>query len=164
MLDPSTQVLNRKGFNQQLQVLMRSDAEVPTPHCLIMIDIDHFKNVNDTHGHVTGDRVLVGLAAVLRRCVPGGDRRVARYGGEEFANLLPLTATDDGVRLAGSMRRHASAMKFRDRRTQQVVTSVTVSAGVAAFKPGDDASTWIERAEASLYEPKQAGRDCVTLA
>lgn len=165
LLDPLTQVLNRKGFDMQLQALMRSDAaDAPASHCLVMIDIDHFKNVNDTHGHVMGDQVLAGLAKVLCGSVPNGAQRVARYGGEEFAILLPRTTLEDGARLADLMRRHASAMTFRDRRTQQIVTKVTISAGVAVIKPGDDESTWIERADAALYKSKQAGRNRVTLA
>jgi diguanylate cyclase len=162
LLDPLTQVLNRKGFDQQLDALLLQEPGPTLSHGLIMIDIDHFKRVNDTHGHVLGDQVIQGLATILRDCVADRDHRVARYGGEEFAILLPHSSVADGLRLAETVRRRAKEMKIRDRRTQQVVLSVTVSAGVAAMRRGDDPSSWIARADGALYGSKQAGRDRVT--
>ncbi len=164
MTDPLTGVLNRKGFDQHLASLLIQAGGTPDAHSLIMVDIDHFKNVNDTHGHVMGDQVIVALAQVLRRCAPKEHHLVARYGGEEFAILLPRTPLADGVRLAEAVCQGARAMKFRDRRTQQVVMTVTVSAGVAAHEPGEDSSSWIARSDAALYKSKQGGRDRVSAA
>lgn len=164
VLDPLTRVLNRKGFDLQLASMLAQPPEPGTSHCLIMLDIDHFKLVNDTHGHVMGDRVIQALAEVLRSCVSDKAHAVARYGGEEFAIVLPNCTLDDSLTLADSVRQRTRAMKIRDRRTQAVVLTVSISAGVAAMRPGDDASALIERADAALYKSKQAGRDRVTCA
>jgi diguanylate cyclase len=102
-----------------------------------------------------------GLAELLRRSVPEGEQRVARYGGEEFALLLTGTSVAEGARLADAMRLQVGAMKIRDRRSQQVLTQVTISTGVAALAPGDDTTTWIARADAALYRSKQVGRNRV---
>ncbi|MBL0086685.1 MAG: GGDEF domain-containing protein [Ideonella sp.] len=161
LLDPLTGVLNRRGFDKRLAALVRQPARDGLSHNLVMIDIDHFKRVNDTHGHVIGDQVIRGLAELLRRSVPDGEHCVARYGGEEFALLLPDTAAVEGMRLADAVRKQVGAMKIRDRRTQQVLTQVTISAGVATLAPDDDPINWIARADAALYRSKQAGRNRV---
>ena len=164
LLDSLTGVLNRKGFDQQLDQLLRQPAGPAAAPVLIMIDIDHFKTVNDTHGHVLGDQVIRCLAEVLRTCADQPGHSVARYGGEEFAILLPRSAVADGLRVAEGVRQRIKAMKLRDRRTQAVVLRVTVSAGVAQMRPGDDPASWIARADGALYQSKQGGRDRVSCA
>jgi diguanylate cyclase len=139
----------------------------PSPdsaHCLVMLDIDHFKKVNDTHGHVMGDRVIQALGEVLRLSVSDKNYSVARYGGEEFAILLPHCTIEQSMKVADTVRQRTKAMKIRDRRTQQVVLTVSISGGVAAMQAGDDAQDFIARADAALYKSKQAGRDQVTCA
>jgi diguanylate cyclase len=161
LLDPLSGVLNRKGFDLNLAALLRQPLAGGQSHSLVMIDIDHFKRVNDKHGHVIGDQVIKGLAELLRRSVPRGPQRVARYGGEEFAVLLPRTSVAEGARLAEGLRQQVSAMRIRDRRTRQVLMQVTISAGVAEMVPQDDTTSWTARADAALYRSKQAGRDRV---
>jgi diguanylate cyclase len=129
-----------------------------------MLDIDHFKNVNDTYGHVMGDRVIQAIGEVLRASVTDEKHAVARYGGEEFAILLPNSTLDDGFKLAEAVRQRARAMKIKDRRTQEMILSVSVSGGVATLQHGDDAQSFIARADAALYQSKQNGRDRVTCA
>lgn len=164
VIDPLTGVLNRKGFDRELAALLMQPTGSDRAHCLIMLDIDHFKKVNDTHGHVMGDRVLQALGEVLRNCVPGKDHSVARYGGEEFAILLPDCSLASSLKLAEIVRQRTRAMKIRNRRTHDVVLTVSISGGVAAMQEGDDALGLVARADAALYKSKQSGRDQITCA
>ena len=162
LTDPLTGILNRKGFDQRVQALLDQPAESGRAHCLVMLDIDHFKKVNDSHGHVMGDRVIQGLGEILRQAVQGSAHAAARYGGEEFALVLPNSTLDDAHKLAELVRTRAKAMKIRNRNTQEVMFTITISGGVAALQPGDDATAFIARADAALYRSKQNGRDCVS--
>jgi len=164
LLDPLTGILNRKGFDERLRALMTQPPSAGQAHCLVMLDIDHFKKVNDTHGHVMGDRVIQGVGAVLRSTVAEGRHAAARYGGEEFAILLPQCSLEEGEKVAEAVRLRTKAMKIRHRNSQDVLFTVTISGGVAAMQPGDDASRLIARADAALYESKRAGRDRVSRA
>jgi len=162
LLDPLTKVFNRKGFDQRLDALLRTAPAPSLAHGLVMLDIDHFKAINDTHGHVFGDQVLRGLADVMKACITDPRCSIARYGGEEFAILLPDSSLVDGMRTAELVRQRIKAMKIRDRRTQEVILRVTVSGGVATLAQGDDPASWIGRADAALYRAKQSGRDKVS--
>ncbi len=164
LLDPLTRVLNRRGFDQRLAMMLQQPMQADRTHCLIMFDIDHFKRVNDTHGHVTGDRVIQALGEVLRTCISADNCSVARYGGEEFAVLVPQSTLVQSAALAESVRQHTRAMKIRNRKTQDVLLMVTVSAGVAGMNGSDDALSLIARADGALYQSKQAGRDRVSCA
>jgi len=163
-LCPLTRVLNRRGFEQRLDDMLRQPPSAGSQHCLIMIDIDHFKRVNDTHGHQVGDRVLEGLGTVLRSMPAEPGMACARYGGEEFAILLPDTSLNKAVQLAEAVRSRTRGIRLRNRSTQAVELTVTVSAGVAAWRPGEDASAWIGCADAALYRSKAGGRDRVMVA
>ena len=161
--DALTGVLNRKGFDQKLSDMLAQPLSEGRTHGLVMLDIDHFKSVNDTHGHVMGDRVLQALGEVLRMLVATEKGcTVARYGGEEFAIMMPDTDLAQCMNLAESVRTHTRAMKIRDRRTKEVVLTVTISGGVAVMHEGDDAHALIARADGALYQSKQAGRDRIT--
>ncbi len=165
LLCPLTRVLNRKGFDQTLETIVNGAAGSDDTHCLVMLDIDHFKKVNDTHGHVMGDRVIQALGEVLRASIADKSGLfVARYGGEEFAVLLPNTSIQIAETMAENIRLRVKALKIRNRKTQEVVLSVTVSAGVAKMAQGDEPNTLIARADSALYQSKQNGRDRVTCA
>jgi diguanylate cyclase len=163
-MDPLTRILNRKGFDQRLHAMLAEPPEGDGAHCLVMLDIDHFKTVNDTHGHLMGDRVIQALGEILRTSVADDTGSVARYGGEEFAILLPRTTLERSLKTAEAVRARTKAMKLRNRTTQEVVLTITVSGGVASMRQGDDASSLIARADAALYQSKQTGRDRVTCA
>jgi diguanylate cyclase len=164
LVDPLTGVLNRKGFEERLQKMLAKEPPQGTSHVLVMLDIDHFKKVNDTHGHLIGDRVIQGLGEILRAVVKSPIGAAARYGGEEFAILLPQTRLADSHRLTEAVRARTKALKIRNRQTQEVLVTVTISGGLASWQPGEDADTLIARADAALYESKKAGRDRITLA
>ncbi len=164
LLDPLTTILNRKGFDQKIASLLKQPPADGHQHCLVMLDIDHFKQVNDAHGHVMGDRVIQGLGEILRLAVTDPEHAAARYGGEEFAIVLPHSTLADAARLADQVRQRAKAMKIRNRSTQEVLFTVTISGGVAALRPGDDAQALIARADGALYQSKNGGRDRVSCA
>lgn len=168
MMDPLTGVLNRRGFDRALaELLSRHDAGPgfgQEPPCLLLFDIDHFKLVNDNHGHVVGDGVIQGLGQVLRKAAALQKCSAARYGGEEFAILLPKASRQEAARVAESIRLQAKAMKFRQRGSGELLLSITVSAGVAQRAAGEDAEALTARADAALYRAKREGRDRVLLA
>ncbi len=164
LLDPLTGVLNRKGFDQKLHELLSQPSGADGSHCLVMLDIDHFKKVNDTHGHLVGDRVIQALGEVMRSSVTNPLHAVARYGGEEFAILAPNTTLEQSIQVAETIRRRTKAMKFRHRNANDLQLNVSVSVGIALMKPGDDASSLISRSDSALYRSKAEGRDRLTCA
>jgi diguanylate cyclase len=162
--DPLTGILNRKGFDQQIAALFSTAPGKGEGHFVVMLDIDHFKKVNDTHGHVMGDRVIQGVAEILRSTVTNPAHSVTRYGGEEFAILMPQCTSKECAQVAETIRMRTKAMKIRNRKTQDVLLSVTISGGMAEWREGDDPATLIARADAALYRSKSDGRDRLTAA
>lgn len=125
-----------------------------------MLDVDHFKKVNDRFGHEVGDQVLVAVAEELRRSVRSGDV-VARVGGEEFALLLPGARVDDVVRRVEDLRARCSALEFANAPGLRI----TVSAGVAELDPdAPDVAGLLGRADRSMYRAKESGRDRVVVS
>ena len=159
LIDPLTGILNRRGFEAQLQSMTSQGSG---EHCLVMLDIDHFKKVNDTFGHLVGDRVIASLGDVLRHSLTHPAHAAARYGGEEFALLLPLTSIEQGEQLAEAVRARVKAVRFLDRAKRDIGLSVTISAGVAVLRRGEEAASLVARADGALYEAKRAGRNRVT--
>lgn len=162
LTDPLTGLMNRRGFDATLEDLKRRVEEGEEPFSIVMIDIDHFKKINDTHGHLVGDRVLQRVGATMRSCVRGSDF-CARYGGEEFALLLPGTATAGARTVVDHMRNALRRAQVPGLKPGVTVSQVTVSAGVTAFTRGDAVEDCIRRADTSLYASKNAGRDRVTV-
>jgi len=163
-VDSLTKVLNRKGLDHKMGQLMRTPPVTGTRHALVMLDIDHFKGINDTHGHLMGDRVLSALGELLKLSVAEAGSTVARYGGEEFAVLLPNATPALAHEVAERIRLRTKALKIRQKHTNEVVLTLTVSAGVAAHQHGEDAAGWIARADKALYQSKESGRDRVSVA
>ena len=126
----------------------------------MMTDIDHFKNFNDTFGHLTGDQVLRLVAMSVKQNVKGQDT-AARYGGEEFAIVLPNTVLRSAITVADHIRRAVMTKELMKRSTGEHLGRVTISIGVATLHKGDNAQTLIERTDACLYAAKRHGRNRV---
>ena len=160
LTDPMTGLLNRRGFDYQMQRIGHGSLQGCT---LLIVDIDHFKAINDAHGHLLGDKVIVAVANVLRACV--GERGpIARIGGEEFAVLLSHTSSAGGVELAEQIRAAVEQGKIRRADTEESIGNVTVSLGVATSGDNDQFEAVIARADRALYQSKTAGRNRVTVA
>ncbi len=159
LIDALTGLVNRRGFDDRIQHFVGTGSGL----CLVLIDIDHFKRVNDTYGHVFGDSVLRAIASTLKSSVKGRDV-VARYGGEEFAVLLPETSIDAGRVVAEQLRDRVARSRIRRTKVEEVIDSITVSAGVAEYSKGETIVELIERADAALYASKEGGRNRVTVA
>ncbi len=163
-VDPLTGVLNRRGFDKRLQQMVAQLATPDSHGCLVMLDIDHFKNVNDTHGHLLGDKVLQAVGEVLRSTVTDPAHVAARFGGEEFAIVMPEATVVQAAALAEAVRVRTRAMRIRQRGAAEVLLTITLSGGVTELRPGDDEHTLIARADAALYRAKRDGRDRVAVA
>jgi diguanylate cyclase len=160
LTDPLTGLLNRRGFDHQMHRIGHGSLQ---GCCLLIADIDHFKAINDAHGHLLGDKVIVAVANVLRGCV--GERGpIARIGGEEFAVLLSHTSSAGGVELAERIRAAVEHGKIRRADTDESIGNVTVSLGVATGAANELFEAVIARADRALYQSKTAGRNRVTLA
>lgn len=162
--DPLSQLLNRKGFDDAMRKMLATPAPAGHAHCLVMLDIDHFKVVNDTHGHLVGDTVIQTLGQLLKRVADAPGLAAARVGGEEFAVLMANATLAQATQLAQAALALVRATKIRNRLTLEFIASVTVSAGAAACVAGDDATRLIATADAALYRAKLAGRDRVMVA
>lgn len=161
--DPLTGLLNRKGFEEAVERVFAASlsGEESSDICLLMIDIDHFKRVNDTFGHLFGDKVIQGVGGLLRQSIKGQDS-AARYGGEEFAVLLPSTSLIGAKKLGNAIRQRLARSRIRRGHGKNASQeSVTVSLGAAQHREGESLGAWIERADKALYQAKQQGRNCL---
>lgn len=157
--DTLTGLLNRRAAQQLMEREWASYREKDLPFCVLMIDVDHFKRINDEHGHAMGDQVLTGLATRLREGTRPSDH-IARMGGEEFLVFLPQTELASAHAAAERLRQHIAACQLG-----QDGLAVTVSIGVAQAAPTDEAfEDLLIRADRALYIAKSAGRNRVELA
>ena len=131
------------------------------PISLIFVDVDNFKKINDTYGHLIGDEVLKFLAKKLKSNAKNQDI-VARYGGEEFVLLLPNTSLENGVLFAEKLRKLISEKSLLIKNSNQKIGKVTASFGVSEYKQGEDISKFIDRADKAVYVSKSKGKNCVT--
>lgn len=158
--DALTGVANRKSFDEQLMRLAKSASETGLPLALLLIDIDHFKNFNDTWGHQVGDQVLKLMARTLVENVKGQDFP-ARYGGEEFAVLLPGTTLNDAVIVANTIRTALQGKRLIKKSTGEDMGRITISIGAAVHVPGESLPAFVHRADEALYAAKREGRNRV---
>jgi diguanylate cyclase len=151
-LDSLTGVLNRRAMEQELQIAVEAHRRDRSAYGLAMLDLDHFKRINDEHGHEAGDEVLVGFAELMRRSTRKVDR-CFRFGGEEFVLLMPATNCAALRGIDANLRsRIAAELSYNG-------VAVTVSIGAAALRPGEDWQGWLARADAALYQAKNEGRN-----
>ena len=155
-VDGLTQTYNRRAFDGAMQAAVARASDSRSALSLIQLDIDHFKRINDTHGHVVGDAVLRQMASVIARLVEA-QWAFARTGGEEFALLLPGVARNDAVVVAERCRRTVADARFG----VDPLFACTVSAGVAQLAGAESAAGLYERADDALYAAKTAGRNRV---
>lgn len=152
--DPLTECMNRRSFFSKFETAWKSSEAEATPLACIMVDIDHFKSVNDTRGHSTGDEVLKAVAAILRVTARDGDL-VSRFGGEEFCILLPKTSLKEATAAAERFRRKIASAPIEG-------LSITASLGVSERTLGArQPSQLLEQADQSLYVAKEQGRNQV---
>lgn len=155
--DELTQLPNRRGYESQAKREFERAKHAGTPVSVLMIDLDHFKQINDRYGHLFGDAALKELAATVRAKIRPTDL-VCRWGGEEFAVLAPGSSLEDATRLGDRVRQAVfdkpiQALGIRHR--------CTISVGVAALKSDVSLEELMKRADAQLYEAKRDGRNCV---
>ncbi len=156
--DPLTGLANRRYAMAEIDRAIMLARKDNTPVSLVVFDLDHFKEVNDKHGHVAGDRVLVKVARLSQLLVPEGDM-VARFGGEEFVVLLQNADTKAACDFAEKLR-----WTIESGSAVEELPGVTASIGYASFEPTDTSLTLFARADAALYEAKSAGRNQVRMA
>ncbi|MDD1020989.1 diguanylate cyclase [Pseudomonas sp. TNT2022 ID1048] len=157
LIDPLTGLPNRAAWTERLEHEVGQWRQHGNSLLLAMLDLDHFKRINDNYGHLAGDKVLKIIANVLRKRLRGSDF-IARFGGEEFVLLMPNTPLPAGARIVEALRAAVEACPFHFK--GEPVT-ITVSVGLSAFKSGDRSDLVIKRADQALYRAKDAGRNRV---
>ncbi len=160
-LDSLTGLANRKTFDEALKRAIDTAAREETNLCLMMVDIDHFKKVNDQHGHLIGDKVIKFVAATLKNMVKGKDL-VARYGGEEFSIILEETPTSGALGLAESIRVAIEKSRLKRTDNNEPLGTITISVGMDSMQTGDDNESLIKRADKALYHSKNTGRNRIS--
>lgn len=152
--DPLTGVFNRLKLSQRLDDEIERSKRYNSPLSLLMIDVDHFKHINDSYGHPAGDRVLADIAAQLRNHSRTNDA-AGRWGGEEFLVICPATTSEGATALAETLRHSIASTGF------SIADQVTVSIGIASFHADDSLAQLLERVDQALYQAKHEGRNCI---
>jgi diguanylate cyclase len=159
--DLLTGIKNRRYLTAAFHEEAKQADDTKGDLCIIFADIDHFKNINDTYGHLVGDKVLRIIAEVLKECVKGKDL-VVRYGGEEFMILLPETPLKGAVILAEKICNYFKNLNWKRKDSSRFIGPVHLSFGVAQYRTGESMESIIQRADRALYKSKQDGRCRVT--
>lgn len=157
--DSLTGLNNRRTFVEIGQTLITGAKRYDKPLTLLIMDVDHFKRINDVHGHIAGDTVLQKLSYELQKAIRASDL-LARYGGEEFVIMLPETTEADGIELANTLRNCIEELQVKIENEGHL--SCTVSIGVASLTPEVETLNQLtHRADTALYQAKSSGRNCV---
>lgn len=160
-VDDLTQLFNSRHFYDRLAREIDRASRYHRPLSLLMIDADHFKKVNDTYGHLEGDRVLQNLARCIEAALRGSDSAY-RYGGEEFVVIMPESSGEGAYTVAERIRQQFSELPMRTE--AGVDFHCTVSIGIAQYLAGDTPTSFIHRADKAAYGAKERGRNCVAMA
>jgi diguanylate cyclase (GGDEF)-like protein len=165
-IDGLTGLANRKSLDEYLPRCLELHTLLGQPACLLLVDVDNFKKVNDTHGHPVGDLVLKQIALAMAKTFLRRVDFVCRYGGDEFVVVLREASLENGLALAEKLRRVVAELRTTELAEAmgpqpEHAALVSVSVGVATLGAGDTATSWIKRADEALYAAKRAGRDCV---
>ena len=160
--DPLTGLSNLRHFRSLQERTIDGVARSGEPALLLMLDIDHFKQVNDTYGHIAGDQVLQAVAKALSKCVRPMDT-LARYGGEEFTVILPNCHTSYGEAVAERLRQAIQALQIDVAPGLSLHVTISVGGAYAPRWIRSTSSLWTERADAQLYRAKSEGRNRVFL-
>ena len=160
--DPLTGLSNRRHFFEYATAEVCRSKRYSHTMALMMLDIDHFKHVNDTYGHATGDEVLIGVAKLVQKNMRESDL-AARFGGEEFIAFLPETEELGAEVVAERIRQEIESTEFIDASDDSVKVKVTISIGLYLHKEGEtgDISDFMKLADIALYEAKESGRNKV---
>jgi diguanylate cyclase len=159
LIDPLTGLPNRAAWSERLEHEVGQWQQHGNTLMLAMLDLDHFKRINDNYGHLAGDKVLKIIVTVLRKRLRGTDF-IARFGGEEFVLLLPSTVPAAGLKLLEQLRASIEACPFHFKGER---VTITISMGLTAFKSGEHSDLVLKRADQALYRAKNAGRNRVEL-
>jgi diguanylate cyclase len=160
LIDPLTGLPNRAAWTERLEQEVNAWHQRGNNLSLAMLDLDHFKRINDGYGHLAGDKVLKIIATVLRKHLRPNDF-IARFGGEEFVLLVPNSSLSDALAVGETLRAAIEACPFHFK--GEPVT-ITVSMGMAQFQPGERSDLALKRADEALYRAKAAGRNQVQAA
>lgn len=157
--DGLTGTYNRKAFDERISQLMDLNLSKSAPFSLLLLDIDDFKQINDSYGHPIGDRVLLATAQKCNQNIRKEDF-LARYGGEEFAILLPGANLENATNKARQICQSLAKTQYKlDNKKKGKMVSVTVSIGISAYRTGDTVAGLVDRADKALYSAKQAGKN-----
>jgi two-component system cell cycle response regulator len=158
--DGLTNLFNSRHFYNQLKIEINRTCRYQRPLSLLLLDIDRFKEYNDSHGHLEGDKVLVRLGQVIKSCLRQMDSAY-RYGGEEFTVILPETEGEEAATVAERIRAAVEGEKFKPADSDRVVT-ITISVGVTEYLPDEETPIFVQRADKAMYLSKQSGRNRVS--
>ncbi len=156
--DSLTGLLNRRGFDEQLKKMLNDRRRSGASFCIVMADLDHFKDINDSYGHLFGDKILQVFARLLTEKTRSTDY-VARFGGEEFILILPETSLDNAFVVAENIRNAVEKLQVRNTKTGDIINAITASFGIAAHRFDESGNDLVDRCDNALYKAKQTGRN-----
>ena len=157
--DGLTKLYNSRSFYSQLETEVDRFNRYKHPLALLLLDLDHFKDYNDTYGHLEGDKVLVRFSQIIKTCLRANDTAY-RYGGEEFTVILPETGGDEAGLVAQRIRVALETERFSPINGKEA--KITISIGVTEYQSKEELSTFIQRADRAMYRSKQKGRNLVS--